>query len=40
VDDLDPIFVMKLDRAPLAAAYDCAIQFDSDSLCGKIELGD
>ena len=39
VDDLDPIIVVKLRRAPIAATNDRAIQFHGDSGRWQIELG-
>jgi len=40
VDDLDPIVVTQIGRAPLVAAHNGAIQLDGDSGGRQIELGD
>jgi len=40
VDDLDPIVVAHIRRAPFVATHDGAIQLDSDSRGRQVELGD
>jgi len=40
VNNLNPIIVMKLRDAPVAAPHDRAIQLDGYSRFGKIQLGD
>jgi hypothetical protein len=40
VDDLDPIVVAQIRRAPLVATHNRAIQLDGNSCGRQIELGD
>jgi hypothetical protein len=40
VNDLDPILVAQIPRAPFVAAHDDAIQLDGDSRRRQVELGD
>jgi hypothetical protein len=40
VDDLDPIVVAQLGRAPFIATHDDAIQLDGNSRRRQVELGD
>jgi hypothetical protein len=40
VNDLDPILVAQIPRAPFVASYDDAIQLDGDSRRRQVELGD
>jgi hypothetical protein len=40
MDDLDPIVVVKLCRAPIVAAHDGTVQFDCDSRGRQVKLGD
>jgi len=39
VNDLDPILVAQIPRAPFVASHDDAIQLDGDSRRRQVELG-
>jgi hypothetical protein len=38
VNDLDPVVLLKQGRAPVVAAHDAAVEFDSDTRRRQIEL--
>jgi len=40
VDDLEPVFILKRRRIPIAAAHHDAIQLDRNARGRQLELGD